>query len=196
MRTFCIYGYTRERDSELDQKGTYYYIGKGLRRRARSPQHNVPVPKDSIRIVTLLDGMSEEYAFEVEALLISLLGRADLGTGTLRNRTDGGQGSSGYRHTEEAKRKISMRLANPSSETTAKRIVAHKGMKHSEEARERMRAAKRNISEETRAKMRAGRKSPNVVGKKRSEATRAKMSLARKRWWMNKSAKVNYNILN
>ncbi len=41
---------------------------------------------------------SESEALELEILLIAEIGRLDLGKGTLFNRTDGGEGMSGYVH--------------------------------------------------------------------------------------------------
>jgi len=49
---------------------------------------------------------SEAEAFEVEMFLISYYGRKDLGTGCLRNLTDGGDGASGYKHTPETSLKM------------------------------------------------------------------------------------------
>jgi hypothetical protein len=66
--------------------------------------------------------------------MIAVFGRKDLGTGILHNRTDGGDGSSGWVPSEETKRKIS---------------EAHKGntymlgKTHSEET-------KRKMSEDTK----------------------------------------------
>jgi len=50
---------------------------------------------------------TEDDAFEAEKFLISFYGRQDLGTGILRNRTDGGEGISGLVFTEEHRRRIS-----------------------------------------------------------------------------------------
>jgi hypothetical protein len=52
--------------------------------------------------------------------MIAVFGRKDLGTGILHNRSDGGRGTSGYRHTEESKKKISESNINPPEETRRK----------------------------------------------------------------------------
>jgi NUMOD3 motif-containing protein len=180
LDNYCTYGYTRKKASEVGQRGTFYYIGKGKRRRVRSVQHSVPVPQEKDRSVILLEGISEEYAFELEALLISLLGRVDLGTGTLRNRTSGGEGASGYKHTEQAKLRISQRLSNPSPGTRARRSAAQIGRVQSPECRAKISAKNtgNKFTEAMRARMAAAH-----LGGKRSEATRSKMSAARKLWW-------------
>ena len=50
--------------------------------------------------------MTEPDAFQSEMLLISLYGRIDLGTGCLRNRTDGGEGLYGQVFSSEHRAKI------------------------------------------------------------------------------------------
>jgi len=58
---------------------------------------------------------TEADAFEMEELLISMIGREDLGTGTLFNHTNGGEGSSGrvVSEQERAKRSVSLRAMPP-----------------------------------------------------------------------------------
>lgn len=84
---------------------TPYYIGKGKENRAYDKDHNVYVPPRD-RILILKQNLTEEEAFKHEKYMISVFGRKDLGTGILYNRTNGGEGPSGYLHTEEAKRKM------------------------------------------------------------------------------------------
>ena len=97
---YYVYGYFRE-------DGTPYYIGKGCLKRAWAWHRVIKKPADPSRIRILLDGMTEEEALEAEKDLISLLGRKKDGTGCLWNLTDGGQGSSGWRHSQEVKDRIS-----------------------------------------------------------------------------------------
>lgn len=57
-------------------------------------------------IVRVYEGLTELESFLYEQELIREYGRKDLKTGCLLNLTAGGDGASGYRHTEEAKDKI------------------------------------------------------------------------------------------
>lgn len=59
------------------------------------------------RVEILKDGISWEDACFEEKRLIKLHGRKCLGTGTLCNITDGGEGVNGYRHSDTRKRTIS-----------------------------------------------------------------------------------------
>jgi len=97
---YYVYAYLRD-----DQ--TPYYIGKGINRRAYNAHKRTNgtdmLPKDISRIKILHENLSEKQAFDLEKELIREYGRKDLGTGILRNLTEGGEGDSGYKHTEESK---------------------------------------------------------------------------------------------
>jgi hypothetical protein len=95
---FYTYAYLRK-------DRTPYYIGKGEGGRAYC-KHNrsCSVPKDKSKIIFLKKNLTEEEAFKHEIYMIDVFGRKDLGTGILRNLTNGGEGASGLVHSEESKR--------------------------------------------------------------------------------------------
>ena len=79
----------------LRDDGTPYYAGKGKGRRAFQTQHRrIHPPKDRLRILVTPCG-TEAEAFALEIYTIDLYGRKDLGTGCLRNLTNGGEGNAG-----------------------------------------------------------------------------------------------------
>ena len=97
LNVFYTYAYLRE-------DNTPYYIGKGKDDRAfKRNKNNIKPPKDRSRVIFLKQNLSEEEAFKHEIYMISVFGRKDLGTGILLNRTNGGEGSSGFVHSEESK---------------------------------------------------------------------------------------------
>jgi len=101
MNIYYVYQYLRE-----DQ--TPYYIGKGKANRINEG-HRLPLPITERRVM-IAENLSEQAAFDLEIELIAKYGRKDLGTGILRNQTDGGDGTSGSIRTEEFKQAQSKRM--------------------------------------------------------------------------------------
>lgn len=154
MESFYVYAYLRS-------DGTPYYIGKGKGRRCFDPRGKAAKPpKNKALIVLLREGMTEAQAFWWESLYIRHWGRKDIGTGSLRNKSDGGEGASGAIRSAAYKEGIS-RL--------------HKGRKRSASTRAKISAAQAGrapipVSPEGRA-----RQAESQRGKPKSEAARAKM---------------------
>ena len=169
-KEYYVYAYLRE-------DGTPYYIGKGNALKYRAYENHgrrFPVPpRDRIKI--LLENLTEEQAFSNEIDFIAWYGRKDNNTGILRNLTDGGEGASGYKHTEESKKIIKEKRKHQvfTDETRKKLSESIKrgyedgsrpkgmlGKHHTEEHKEYMRKlyTGRPISEEQKVKLSAAKK--------------------------------------
>jgi len=195
---YYTYAYLRE-------DRTPYYIGKGKGNRAyRRGKTDIKPPKDKSRILILKQNLTEQEAFKHEIYMIAVFGRKDLGTGILHNRTDGGEGMSGFTNSEKTKRKLSeankgktlsvetrKKLSevnkNQSKETRRKRSEARKGKTHSEQSKRKVSEANkgRTYSEESRRNMSEAHK-----GKTLLDETKRKMSEVRKgenNFWYGKS---------
>ena len=100
MNLFKFYVYAYLRDD-----GTPYYIGKGHGKRAWNKHSGgITVPANLKDIVLLEHNLSEIGALTIERRMIRWYGRKDLGTGILRNLTDGGDGATGKRGPQKAPR--------------------------------------------------------------------------------------------
>jgi NUMOD3 motif len=128
---YYVYAYLRHIDSDRARAGTPYYIGKGSTGRAWDRNHNITKkPKNKNLIIILEDGLTELGALALERRLIQWWGRVDIGTGILWNRTDGGEGFSGGRHSHAIRQKISQSSSGTNN--------GYYGRKHSLEIREKI----------------------------------------------------------
>jgi hypothetical protein len=109
---FYVYTYKDPQRNEI------IYVGKGndrynkvshrhLRRNDKHPftQRLQKMARENVKpIIQRIENINEDESFELERLLIKVLGRKNLKTGSLLNLTDGGEGPSGIQHTEEFKK--------------------------------------------------------------------------------------------
>ena len=145
----------------LREDGTPYYAGKGRGTRAfETKGHRVRRPRDQSRIL-IFPRASEAEAFATEKELIVNWGRLDSGTGCLRNRTDGGEGSRGGIISSEQKEKISVALMGKP------RVITPDGHL----------ALIRSLRGNRRA---VGNKSLRMTGRKHSKETKLKMSISQR----------------
>jgi hypothetical protein len=168
--------------------GTPYYAGKGCGRRAYQKDGHRVNPPSRDRII-VIPRKTEAAAFALEMAWIRFLGRKDIGTGCLRNLTDGGDqppSNKGKPKSENFRRLLSERnrgntwalgtknrLGIPhSAEAKAKLSAAGLGRKQTAQAIAKTRAAVVGVpkSPEHREKLRIAQ-----TGKKASLAARAKM---------------------
>ena len=191
-----------------------FYVGIGVNekrpydknKRNRLWKNVVNKCKD-YEVEILHENISYQECKIIEIDLINKYGRKDLGTGTLCNLTDGGDGTVGWIVSDETRRKISeaqkgekhpMFGKTPSEETRRKISESGKGKTgeksnrfgktHSEETRRKMSetAKGKTFSDETRRKIseagkgKTGEKHP-MFGKTHSEETRRKMSETRRK---------------
>lgn len=186
MNKFYVYEHWRP-DTD-----TCFYVGKGHGSRAYNfkRKHNIRhrnIVKKLIKlgmcaeVRMVASSLTEEVAFKSEIERIAFW--RSLGVNIV-NKTDGGEGASGYRHTAEVKQMLrkSLALANQtrgphSPETIAKMRAAKLGKKQSPEHISNAAAANRGRkyvrSEEYCLKM-----SRIKIGRRHSDETKAKMSIS------------------
>lgn len=124
-----------------------FYVGvgcaAGLRRaysrHARNESWKGIVSKTEWRVEVFFENITLNEAFEKEVFFISLHGRLDKGTGTLANRSAGGDGNGGGIHSRGLKR---------SAEARKNISLGQIGRTHPVESLEKMRCAKLGIKQQ------------------------------------------------
>ena len=134
---YYTYAYLRE-------DGTPYYIGKGRGKRAYKNNGRTVCkrPKDRQLILVLKKNLTEEQAYKHEVYMIAVFGRKDIGTGILRNRTNGGEGKSGRVTSPETKKRMSAYQSNRPEKHRRNLANAGRGRTHTEETKEKIRRKK------------------------------------------------------
>lgn len=164
-------------------KNEPFYIGVGLtddkysRSRKKSGRNNLwkkIVKKTDYRIEIMLESESNDFILEKEVELIKLYGRIDLGTGTLANLTDGGEGVLNRIVSDEEKEIHRLHAINYFSDIKNREFIGnlHRGKVHTKEHREKIEKTKgkRTLSNAQREHLR------NVnLGLKKSDETKEKL---------------------
>ena len=175
-KDFYVYVFLRAMDSVNGPKYSPYYVGKGRGKRVYEKNgRTVPAPRDRSCIAFVEEGLTEAEAFSLEIYCIHTYGRVDLGTGILRNRTNGGEGASGLVVTEETRRKM--------SELKQGDKHPHWGKTFSAEVRKKMSKAKKGENHPNWGKTRSPEVCRNISegqkGRVQSVKTRQQISTAR-----------------
>jgi len=162
MNRFYVYHWLRE-------DGTPYYVGKGQTNRAFEKRRKYRPPVDRIKIIK--NNLTEKQAHKLEVSEILKYGRKDLGTGILRNKTEGGDG---HVPGPETRLKLSLALKGKNKGKPA----WNKGLKGIQKSNKKggnrpdlTPEARKRIAEKVRA---------YNLGKKLSEETKNKISKANK----------------
>lgn len=207
MKKFYVYVYLNPLKpgkysfDDLNFEFEPFYVGKGANNRIDEHVFNSHIENDKNKLKTnsilkilnnkenvikikLYDNLTEEEAFKEEKRIIKLIGRRDLGNGTLVNLTNGGEGSSGRKLSKKTKQKISKSIKklnkwkgenNPSKKEEHKQLMSQlfKGRQFSDETIKKMSVAKKGkkLSKSHRQKVING-----LIGRKCSESTREKIS--------------------
>lgn len=165
--------------------GEIFYVGKGMGRRAYDKYHrskywkNIEA-KHGVTVEFIKEGITESESLELEIATIESYRQQGL---QIINMTDGGDGTTGYTHTDEHKQMMSVSQSGERNPRYGK-VGTRKGAVVTPETIERQRLShlgkelpeeqKRKIRESTK-KARAGIKTLGMTGRVHSEETKAKM---------------------
>jgi hypothetical protein len=170
MNRFCVYAHFK-----LTDPTRAFYIGKGTLVRAhskhgRSNWWNSVTKKYGYIVEILSDNLIESEAFMLERDMIDLYRKMGH---PLVNLTDGGEGNSGWKHTEEWKQQNGCR---------------NKGKKYTEETRKKMSEWQigRRMSIKAKENMRNAQ-----LGRRMSNEYKIQQSDRMKLWWKNRKENIN-----
>lgn len=129
------------------ETGEIFYVGKGTRRRAWNVSSRSETWKSASGgraiVHIIFDKISEDLALYIERMLISMLG-----IDTLANKTLGGGGASGYKHSDTWKSILSDRMTGCFNPMTG--MIGDKnpfyGKQHSDEAKRKMSRPRPSVS--------------------------------------------------
>lgn len=143
---------------------------------AISKKHKIAVPKDTSRIVFLEKNLTEIGAYVLERRYIRWYGSKDNKTGILRNKTDGGEGTSGLcdkLHYAYGKKLSKEKREYLSRINTGKTIPKHVRKKISDTSR-------RTYTEERRKQLKERMSGPDnpTYGRSRTEEEKQKLRVA------------------
>jgi hypothetical protein len=170
MNNFYVYRYIR-----LDTN-TPFYVGKGKNYRAANiNNHNKYCKRIAksygYKIEYILNKISENLAFAKEIEFIALYksyGYCEA------NFTDGGEGPSGYKHTEEVKKKISIALNKP--EIKAKMSEITRKLHQDPEFRKKTYNAQRIAQNRPEVKAKISKASKKIQNTPEAKAKRSEIS--------------------
>jgi len=158
-----------------------FYVGKGIgprayRKAGRNQYWDRVANKHGFIINMVAENLDEDMALLVEIEKINQLRRLGI---ELTNMTDGGEGTSGRKHSEETRQKISNAHNGKTHHCLGRTGESHPmfGKKHSDEARLKISESMKNCDHPLFGKK--GEDHP-LFGKKRSEYIKNKISLGRK----------------
>ena len=161
-----------------------FYVGKGTEKRMHSKHrrnaywNNIVRKAGGFVVRTVVSHTDEELVFLAEQERIDQLKRLGV---KLSNMTDGGEGPSGYRHTEETKRLIAELQMGEKHWAYGKQV--------SDVERERLsQIAKRKHTDEHRKKVSEAGK-----GRVNSPSARAKISAAKQNGGHHMAVSIEYN---
>ena len=173
--------------------GSPYYIGIAKKASRPKDRHNWRPPSCPSRIRVMRRGLTWAAAQQWERFYIARYGRKDIGTGILRNLTDGGEGSAGRVRSEAERRVISEKAkARQNDPEWRKAHPPKSGFKMNEEfCRTASLAQKRrylSMSPEEKAEQ-----SERLRLRVSSQEVREKMSRTHKSRWEDKSLRKAFS---
>lgn len=188
------YVYTDDSDKQYKFDYEPFYVGKGKGRRAKYHLTKSNLEKDVNKlktniikkifkenkkpIIKVVKNLYEQHSLDLEMKMVKLIGRRDLKEGTLANMTDGGDGISGFKHSQKYKNKMSITRLN-------KTFIEIYGVDRAKDIRESMSKSLkgRKLSLDQIEKMSNRLKGLSFIdihGEDRAKEIKQKMSISRK----------------